>query len=185
MSIGLPTPVNLTQEELKELLRYDFQTGDFTWIVTRKGHIKEGTVAGCLDGKGYLRIGINYKMYAAHRLAFLYMEGYWPENGIDHLDRNTQNNSWCNLRETSQSCNVKNSKVSSRNSSGVIGVSFHKGRQKWEAYISLSNKRRQHLGWFDSIRDAVVARYHAELINKYYTCSTQSSAKKYLDSPIH
>lgn len=72
----------LTQEQLKELLNYDQETGVFTWR-TQLGNPRIGAVAGTMAGKGEhktLRIGIGGKSYLAHRLAWLYMHGEWPQN---------------------------------------------------------------------------------------------------------
>lgn len=59
----------MTQEELKQLLHYDPDTGDFTWRLTQ-GRKTAGDKAGSLHcGHGYWCIGFMYKVYLAHRLA--------------------------------------------------------------------------------------------------------------------
>lgn len=47
------------------------------------------------------------------------------------------------------------------NTSGFKGVSWDSARQKWVAYISI-HRRRIHIGRFDNIDDAVLARRKAE-----------------------
>ena len=86
----------LTQERLHEVLNYDPDTGIFTWkerpIETFKtvgaGNTWNtryaGTVAGSKDKDGYIVVRIGGKRYFAHRLAFLYVHGYMPEQEIDH-----------------------------------------------------------------------------------------------------
>ena len=45
--------------------------------------------------------------------------------------------------------------------SGHVGVAWHKGHQKWIAYITISGKQK-YLGTFDKIEDAISAREDAE-----------------------
>lgn len=49
----------------------------------------------------------------------------------------------------------------SENSSGVRGVNWHRGTQKWAARIQFQGKQ-YHLGYFDRIEDAAAARRTAE-----------------------
>ena len=98
----------LTQDYLKELLHYNPITGDFTWNNTRGGSSAK-SLAGAKGKLGYRRISIDTRLYLAHRLAFLYMEGRLPSGNVDHKDGDPSNNSWCNLRECTQAQNVQNS----------------------------------------------------------------------------
>ncbi|HHK4055192.1 TPA: hypothetical protein ACQSSJ_005219, partial [Pseudomonas aeruginosa] len=68
----------LTQERLKELLRYDTETGEFTWLARKGSRALVGSKAGSNDGQGYIRIAIDGRRYRAHRLAWLYCYGKWP-----------------------------------------------------------------------------------------------------------
>lgn len=88
----------LTQKRLKKLLYYNPDTGIFTWKINSRRSLKDAP-AGNLHPSGYIRIGIDSKEYRAHRLAFLYMEGYIPENDVDHINRVRDDNRWKNLRE--------------------------------------------------------------------------------------
>ena len=168
----------LTQEKLKELLHYDPDTGVFTNKIDRGKRAKKGNVAGIFHvSTGYWQIYVEGKTYRAHRLAFLFMEGYFPENDIDHIDRNKINNKWNNLREVSTSCNVKNSNIRSDNTSGVKGVWKNK-KNKWIAEIKVPKKI--YLGSFDNLIDAVRARWNAEVKYNFPNCNTTSSAYNYL-----
>lgn len=75
----------LTQERLKELLKYDPETGLFTWI-SRKPKVKLNTIAGYKTKRGYILIGVDRVYYFGHRLAFFYMTGQWPKEVIDHIN---------------------------------------------------------------------------------------------------
>ncbi len=108
--MGKFTTKDLTQDRLKELLHYCPETGVFTWIKTNGSRGKKGNIAGSINPIGYLDIGVDSKVYKAHRLAFLYVEGYFPEYGLDHINRNKSDNRWSNLRQVSQTCNMRNVK---------------------------------------------------------------------------
>lgn len=46
-------------------------------------------------------------------------------------------------------------------------IIWHKAARKWMAYVQV-NKKRKHLGLFDSIDEAVAARRQAEKENNYH-----------------
>ena len=166
----------LTQELLKEILDYNPETGIFTWKISKQG-IKN-KIAGSLKKEGYWRIGLYKKQYLAHRLAFLWMEGYIPENGIDHIDRDKQNNKWNNLREVSQSCNMRNQSTRNDNKIQITGVCLDKKTKKWRSQISIPKKI--YLGSFNNILEAVRARWEAVVKYNFPYCITTSSAYNYL-----
>lgn len=147
----------LTQERLKEVLHYDPDTGVFTWKKYRVG-----TVAGHIHkGHGYLTIGVDKKVYLAHRLAWLYVYGTWPVDQLDHRNRVRTDNRISNLRESNQFENAQNKNKASNNSSGYPGVSFHSRDMKYAAYITVSKKRKS-LGYFSSAEEAYEARKQAK-----------------------
>ena len=151
----------ITQEELKYLLTYNEDTGQFTWNMSRRGFVKKGDIAGTTDHLGYVRIKAGDRVHLAHRLAWLYVNGKWPEKTIDHLNRNPSDNRIFNLVEAGQGNNNKNSSQRSDNISGVTGVNFSKQKRKWVAQIQ-NNKEKIYLGSFENFEDAVAARKLAE-----------------------
>ena len=70
-----------------------------------------------------------------------------------------------NLRIATRSQNQMNKTKQKNNTSGVVGVGWHKATDKWTAYIAI-NKKQIHLGLFDRFEDAVKARKEAE--DKYF-----------------
>lgn len=168
----------VTYEELRRILSYDPYSGILKWRISPSKSVKAGAVAGCYFGN-YVRIRINKRYYYAHRLAWLYMHGYFPEGIIDHKDRNGTNNEWTNLREVSFTCNIRNCGMLKNNTSGVKGVGWHKHVGKWQANIA-NNATGIALGYFDTFTEAVEARWAAEIKYNYPTCATTSSAYVYL-----
>jgi hypothetical protein len=168
----------LTQERLKEVLHYNPDTGIFTWKVMVGKRAKVGTIPG-YHHCGYIYMGVDNHGYPAHHLAFLYMEGYLPEHDIDHINRIRDDNRWDNLRHVSRSCNLRNTSVRSTNKSGVTGVGWDKGKKKWGSCIGV-NCKVKHLGGFDNLKEAVQARWEAEVKYDYPNCNSTSSAFQFL-----
>ena len=150
----------ITQKRLKKLLNYDPDTGIFVWLVSRKG-VRVNAVAGTLQ-HGYIVISIDYKLYRAHRLAFLYMTGKFPVNQVDHDNRVRSDNRWKNLNSATNTTNHKNMPMQRNNTSGYVGVSWSKQSGKWHVYIWVSGKRI-HLGFFINKSNAIKARKSAEV----------------------
>lgn len=153
----------LTADRLRELLSYEPDSGVFRWKVDRASHkakASAGSVAG-RKGVRYVVIGIDRKFYRAHRLAFLYMTGNWPDREVDHKDRNGFNNTWSNLRDVTHKENSENLSLSKANKSGHRGVYWDKTNLRWRASIMHNGKSRA-LGRFATIDEAVAARASAE-----------------------
>lgn len=150
----------LTAERLRSLISYDPDTGNFIWLVAHRG-IVVGSEAGSLDRDGgYIQIGVDHRLYRAHRLAWLYMTGDWPIE-VDHKNGNRADNRWDNLREATRSQNNANGKRRADNTSGHKGISWDSRRGRWHAYININSKRRN-LGCFREIESAIAARASAE-----------------------
>lgn len=150
----------LTQARLKELLRYDPETGVFTWLVWHPNGVKVGDMVGVIHkDTGYRQIKIDGRPYVAGRLAWLYMIGALPSSRIDHEDTDKLNNSWHNLRPATASQNGANRCAPRNNTSGYKGVHFHKVRRLWQSQIRVAGKLL-YLGRFDSI-DLATAAYQS------------------------
>jgi hypothetical protein len=76
-----------------------------------------------------------------------------PPEYLDHINNNRLDNRIENLRVATSKQNTYNTLLNSRNTSGVKGVSWHKGTGKWMARMHINN-REQYLGIFDNIEDA-------------------------------
>jgi hypothetical protein len=93
----------MTPEQLRHNLTYDPLTGLWFWNIRvgrGRNAKKSGDPAGYTDPDGYVRIiPDGERKYYAHRLAFFYMLGRWPEAQVDHINRVRNDNRWENLRE--------------------------------------------------------------------------------------
>lgn len=150
-------------DELRALLKYDPQSGVFTWIKPPTFRRRSGNGAGSINQKGYRRIGIRRRYYAAHRLAWLYMTGEWPSLQVDHINNDRADNRWANLRLATNSQNKANSPKRANTSSPLKGAFPRGGR--WEAAITFNNKRR-YLGLYATPEEAH-AVYCAEAIRLF------------------
>ena len=168
----------LTQKRLKEVLDYYLETGIFRWKVNKSSNIKAGNVAGCFNSSnGYIQIKIDGKSYKAHRLAWLYVHGYFPENQVGHKDGIGNNNRIDNLRSVSQTCNLQNQKINSKNTSGFPGIDWNKQKQKWMARIKIQRKQ-YFIGLHETALDAALARYTVEVQCPQWHCNHRSELTK-------
>lgn len=178
----------ITQELLLKALDYNPDSGIFTWkfrdhdfpSVSKNARLSANIFNSLYAGTearnvstskrsvtSYIHIKILNKTYKAHRLAFLYMEGYMPDE-VDHLDHNGLNNKWSNLRASNSKDNCKNMPMQKSNKTGVIGVNWHQAAGKWQARAVDLDGNRIDLGRYDSFDDAVKARKDHEVKFKYY-----------------
>lgn len=158
----------LTQKYLRETLHYDPETGVFTWRVPPARNVKNGSVAGCLTSHGYIQIGVKNRLYAAHRLAWLYVYGKWPTNLIDHINGVRSDNRITNLREATSAENQYNILKAKNNTSGVKGVTWSKQHKKWRAQCRVNGKNHR-LGLFADICEAeqVVKQFREQHHGKF------------------
>jgi len=107
-------------------------------------------------------ISVEAVEYRAHRLAFLYMEGQFPRDQVDHINHERNDNRWSNIRHSNYAENMLNK--SKYKNSKTVGVHWHSKHRKWYSDLS-SNKKRMFLGLFIERWDAICARMSAN--NKY------------------
>lgn len=122
--------------------------------------------------KGYLAGSIFHHPYSAHRVIWAIVHGEWPDNDVDHINRNRMDNRLVNLRLAKRCDNCRN-RTSRRGSlSKYLGVSFDKSRNRWLARIGAGKDRKVlHIGSFateeEAARayDAVAAVRHGDFAN--------------------
>jgi hypothetical protein len=178
--------------ELRKIVRHDPETGKLFWLprtadmfsnVRKMQDHWNFRYAGkeafkTKNDTGYLEGFIFGKKYKTHRVIWAMHYGEWPKSQIDHIDGNRANNLLSNLRAVSIAENAKNRGLLKSNSSGVIGVSWHKSKNKWQANICVQNKRIA-LGRYENFDDAVRARKEAERVYGYHEMHGQRPAFSY------
>ena len=126
--------MKLLAKHIKDKLIYDQESGDFYWKDTNKK-------AGSVNKANRVIIGLNRKRYYAARLAWIYTYGDIPKGMcVDHINRNTLDNSIKNLRLATLGQNSRNTTIQSNNSSGTKGIYWKKANNKWYARLALNGK---------------------------------------------
>jgi hypothetical protein len=136
----------ITQARLKEL----FDCVDGHLIFKKTGLIKKETPIN--KNHRYARTYLDGKVYAIHRLVYLFHKGELPKI-IDHIDNDRANNKIENLREATQQQNCLNRARHSNNTSGCKNVHWDKAVQKWAVAMSI-NRIRKTFGYFEDLEFA-------------------------------
>lgn len=176
----------LTELYLRSILDYDPEAGIFRWKyradMRPQWNIRyAGKVAGSKGQRGRIEIRIDGKSYLAHRLAWLFMTGHWPENEIDHKDIDPSNNTFSNIREATRRQNAANKKPYPQNTSGYMGVTFSRSSRKWMAMIKIDGKTT-YLGVYKNIEDA--ANAYMEAAEKVHGAFVSHSARQILAAAV-
>jgi len=153
----------LTQQRLQELFIYDPESGIFTRRIAtgRHGRYRAGVKPGTRERRGYIIIGVDSQRHMAHRLAWLYVYGEFPQTDIDHINNIKGDNRISNLRLVTRRQNMQNVLAHKHNTSGFKGVSWHKHSNRWRAYI-FADYKQIYLGLFETKEAAAAARLAAE-----------------------
>lgn len=139
--------VNASLEEFKEYLKYDKDTGEFTWIKKNGYKMEINCKAGGINSRGYLVIAFKNRRYSVHRLVWFFEKGIWPKKIIDHINGNKLDNRIVNLREVTARQNNLNQK---RHRAGkLVGAHFNVVSGKWSSSIAIDGKSI-FLGNYDS-----------------------------------
>lgn len=165
----------LTQDTLKEEIRYNPDTGVFTWLKKRPGRFMEKP-AGSWTRGDYVRIRLFGTLYLAHQLAWLYMTGSFPTVHIDHSNMDRQDNRWTNLRLASKAENMRNTGLRKDNRSGYKGVSFYRQTGQWQAHTTFNGKQVA-LGFFDNKESAAEAfqKFASENYGEFMNLGTKTA----------
>lgn len=175
----------ITPRELRNLLRYEPETGKLFWRARTSDQFQNGKYSAERKCKmwnarhtakealtaishGYHHGTIWGIDYRAHRVIFAIMTGAWPVADIDHENHTRNDNRWGNLREATRTENCQNSSLNKNNTSGFNGVFWLKREQKWRAVIAAGGKKI-YLGVFADKALAITARSAANIEYGYHT----------------
>ncbi len=166
----------LTQDALKELLSYDPDTGEFIWIRARPNFL--GKRAGWKDARGMTWLRLNGHLYPAASLAWLFMTGDFPTKRLAHMNNDSSDVRWRNLKQATRSQIQGKQRLAKDNSSGAKGVTWDKGMRRWRAQINRSGKRT-YLGLYATIDEASAAYRKAALqeFGEFATAVSPPSAR--------
>lgn len=129
MTSFLPASRVPSQAVLRDRLEYDPETG----IFRRKN---SGAVITARTYNGYIRFGVaGFPPIAAHRAAWCYVYGAFPDCEVDHINGDRADNRIVNLRLASASENQRNRKPKPNSLCGLKGVSYVKVKKHWKATI--------------------------------------------------
>lgn len=153
--------VKVTGSMLEMLLSYDPETGIFTRKITTNPNSVAGEEVSFENDDGYIIVTVGGARLRAHRLAWVWMTGRWPDQDIDHENRDRSDNKFLNLREATRSQNLQNARLRDSNKTGHKGVHYCRQRKKFVAQIKV-NKKTVCLGRFLLLEEAVAVRVAAE-----------------------
>lgn len=173
---SLPTP-----EELRQLLRYEPETGKFYWRPRPESVFSTDSAAKAWNARhaykeafvtistsGYRKAFVNGCQVYAQRAAWAIYYGAWPEEQIDFKNTVKTDVRIKNLRPACHSQYLMNRRVQINNKSGQKGVSLRKDTKKWKATITAFGKEISIGNSFSTFEEAACAykqaskRYHGE-----------------------
>lgn len=143
----------LSIETVRRVLGYDPETGIFVWKVPTSRKIIAGQQAGVIASNGRRYIAVLGEKILAHRLAWFYAHGVWPNGNIAAKNGRYDDIRLSNLKIETVNETAHRAKVRSTNQSGFRGVSWSASKGKWVATLTRDG-RRIHLGYFG---DAIAA----------------------------
>lgn len=158
-----------TVEWMAKSFEIDAAAGRLFWKIAPKGHPRMlGKEAGAArrgqSGKSYWHIKKLTLPIKRSWLIFLWCNGCWPTECVDHIDGNSLNDSESNIREATVTQNAWNHHKRSRRIDLPMGVRvLPSGR--FQARLSVNGKQR-HLGSF-ATTDQASAAYLAERKEAY------------------
>jgi hypothetical protein len=145
------------------LERFEYRDGELYRKVAPQGS-KVGDKVGAESDRGYKQTTINCKHFKNHRLIFMMHHGHMPER-VDHINGDVSDNRIENLREATQTENMRNRKISKTNRAGVKNVSWSNHAKSWRVDLKVGGKN-QCLGYFKDLEAAELVAHLAR--EKYY-----------------
>lgn len=131
---------DLPLDKILEYFKYQKETG----FIFRIKHLKYSNYFKKINtiSHGYITVKVEGRIYPVHRIIWIMENGDIPSGYyIDHIDGCRSNNLLSNLRLSLAKENCQNQRKSRVNSkTGILGVSFNKERNKYQASVSINKK---------------------------------------------
>jgi len=142
-------PQDISPDVLRQLLRYEPETGKLFWLNRAVDWFTDGAYPAAREckrwnaryagkeaftasnGDGYFHGKVQGVVIKAHRVIWAMQEGVWPDNQVDHLNGIRSDNRWGNLRAATHAENMKNQKKRKNTSSQYRGVYWRKDIKRW------------------------------------------------------
>ena len=169
---------DITPELLRQLLRYEPETGKLFWCERSEEIWREsgsadpfaaalhwiaknaGKEAGSVSRTGYIRTTVLGASLLGHRIAWAIHYDKWPQKHIDHINGDRADNRIANLREVTNAINCQNKrKPLPKNKTGLLGVTFQAGAYRAAVMV---NRKQHHLGRFKTAEEAHAAYVEAK-----------------------
>ncbi len=147
---------------------FEYNNGKLYNKTTRSSVAVIGKEAGCVGSQGYRRLVVESKQFLTHRVVWEMFNGSIPKGWqIDHINHNKTDNRIENLRLVTAKSNAMNQTISSRNRSGIQGVSWDKYNKNWKVQISVRGKSK-FLGRFCDLELAGLVIEEARVVFGYH-----------------
>ncbi|MDX1558990.1 MAG: HNH endonuclease [Marinobacter sp.] len=151
--------MELTQEFVRQIFDYNPKTGALHWTPTgcrtmagrRAGYVNRSQK----DDYVYRVVQIRGKVFLEHRVIWLHVHGNPLPSQIDHKNRNATDNRIENMRDGT-GINNYNFSLSTRNTTGAMGVTRNKQSGKYQASVKVRGKSH-YLGLYENLEDAAEA----------------------------
>jgi HNH endonuclease len=184
----MATSHNVSVSVLRQLLRYEPETGKLFWLERDVRFFADGKrktasqIAGHWNGiwagkpaftslnrSGHCIGAALGSRLIGHRVAYAMHHGIELINiiEIDHINGNPADNRISNLRHVTHKENARNVGIYKNNKSGHHGVCWDAGHKAWKATIGENGKQKR-LGRFKSFEQAVAVRKNAEIESGYH-----------------
>ncbi len=162
---------------------YKIIEGFENYSVSDHGNVKNNKTGRIKNVKatkqGYIHASFNKNNKKVSKMVHVFVASTFipnPENKsfVDHIDNCKTNNNITNLRWATSKENNQNRSMGKNNTSGIVGVSWDKKSNKWQAQIKIDGIT-VNLGFFTNIEDAKQVRI--KRANEAFGIFTHSSEK--------
>ncbi len=162
------------EDKLREVLDYDPVAGTLVWKVDVGKRIKRGQNVGNLAGNSRLYLQVDGERFLAHRVVWFLFHGRWPIENLSAKDEDYTNLKIDNFVELSALETAQKGGGKSPGVSGVRGVAWDKGRQRWTVKI-VHGYDQIYIGRYADLEEAKTA--YAEAIKMRGLCEKKLSEK--------